>query len=131
MARPMDGTNSDLDLDRLMARVREAAVSGDCSELTLDKPTGDAGDGLPDAAQALAVQAQFNEHVTKSLAAIVECLQNLQQVDTRPDPIAARPAMGVVTSRVAASIRRRTDKASRPRLPKKRRATAPRGNRRI
>ena len=72
----LNGQTDDAELDALMARVREAAgVKGDAA------PAANAPDGrgVPsDLDQVLAAQAAWNDDIAKSLSAIVECLQTLQ-----------------------------------------------------
>jgi hypothetical protein len=71
----LDGHSDDPDLDALMARVREAAGVGESAA----SPAGEKSEAAAcDLGRVLAAQAAWNERTTRSLALIVECLQNLQ-----------------------------------------------------
>lgn len=69
----------DVDLDALMTLVREAAMTGGTTEITA--PAQTAGDltGRDFALmRVIEAQGEWNEHTSKSLAALVECLRTLR-----------------------------------------------------
>jgi hypothetical protein len=73
------GVSHDLDLDALMIRVREAAMTGGTGRVTAPPLT--AGDQIGpdlDLARLIDGQGEWNEQTIKSLAAVVECLRNLR-----------------------------------------------------
>ena len=71
--------DDDFDLDALMARVGEAAATGGTSETTAPAQNAPA---LPSRDVALVrvieAQGEWNEHTSKSLAGLVECLRTLR-----------------------------------------------------
>ena len=79
----LDGTSDDLELEALMARVREAAGINQTARKPPPAEQGAPADGsaapTPDLGDLLAAQVAWNERTTKSLALIVECLLGMQE----------------------------------------------------
>jgi hypothetical protein len=75
----LESTNAEFDLDRLMARVRKAATVGEAGAQLLGSQSEEAADAnVPGLMEVIAAQAEWNRRTTESLAAVVECLRNLQ-----------------------------------------------------
>jgi hypothetical protein len=69
----------DLDLDALMLKVREAAMTGGTGRVTSPPQTaGDQTGPDSDVMRVIDAQGEWNEHTAKSIAAVVECLRNLR-----------------------------------------------------
>jgi hypothetical protein len=68
----------DLDLDALMARIREAASSAGTGTPPRQNGSSDAKHAESDLVRVLDAQGEWNEHTRQSLAALVECLRTLR-----------------------------------------------------
>ena len=71
--------SDDLDLDALMLRVRDAAMTGASSGATVQpQAAGDRSSHELDLVRVLETQGDWNEHVRQSLAALVDCIRTLR-----------------------------------------------------
>jgi hypothetical protein len=71
--------SDDVDLDALMLRVREAAMTGAAGGGTVEPPA--AGDGTArelDLIRVLEAQGDWNDQARQSLAALADCLRTLR-----------------------------------------------------
>jgi hypothetical protein len=94
--------SDDAELDALMARVREAALGGGSRGSTVPSQPHDAtGPGL-DLLRVIDAQAEWNEHASKSLAAVVASLRTL-----RDDWAEAHSRIGREIERLSAIVERR------------------------
>jgi len=66
------------DLDELMTRVREAALGTGSSSVTVAEVSAETPAGDSDLIRVIDAQSQLNEHLRKTLAELVECLQTLR-----------------------------------------------------
>ena len=76
VAKPV---SDDVDLDALMLRVREAAMTGAAGGATVQPQA--AGDGTArelDLVRVLEAQGDWNEQARQSLAALVDCIRTLR-----------------------------------------------------
>src|SRR5215204_315531 len=79
MDTPARRADGDLDLDVLMARVREAAMAGGPSaEATRPGPAGDASGADIDLIRVIDAQGEWNEQTRQVLAALLEGLRTLR-----------------------------------------------------
>jgi hypothetical protein len=115
----------DLELDALMMKVREAAMAGGTGRVTSPPQTaGDQTGPELDLVRVIDAQGEWNEHTTKSLAAVVECLRSL-----RDDWEAAHSRICQDVERLSAVLdqmhlldeKKERRKATRRRVPVKRR----------
>jgi hypothetical protein len=71
--------DDEFDLDALMARVGEAAVTGDTSEIAAPAQTAAALPGRDvTLVRVIEAQGEWNERTSKSLVGLVECLRTLR-----------------------------------------------------
>jgi len=76
VAKPV---SDDVDLDALMLRVREAAMTGAAGGVTIQPPA--AGDGTArelDLIRVLEAQGDWNDQARQSLAALADCIRTLR-----------------------------------------------------
>jgi hypothetical protein len=99
--------SDDADLDALMTRVREAAMGrGSNGNTAPTQLGGDAAGRDLDLVRVLDAQAEWNEHASKSLAALVECLQTL-----RDDYVDAHSRIGREVERLSAIVKQKRVRA--------------------
>jgi hypothetical protein len=129
MDGPREHNGADLDLDALMAKVRAAANAGDTVAGILAGDTHQASDGERlDLMQVIAAQVEWNNHTTKTLAAVADCLRHIQSelgiVQSRLTATAAvvEPAAGSGTQRPQSRSLRRKQSGRRPRHAARNRA---------
>lgn len=129
MERVAKPFGDDHDLDALMARVREAALSGGfASGAPRPQAAGDANGADVDLVRVLDAQGEWNDQARQSLTALVECLRTLRddwteaharlEEDLRQLSAAVEELRsGTATARRASRSprKRRTVKAGRPR----------------
>jgi hypothetical protein len=108
-----DPIADDLDLDALMVRVREAAMTG-----TARPETADPTDADIDLVRVIDAQGEWNEHTRQSLVALVECLRTL-----RDDWTDAHARLQEEVRKLAATSKRARVASGSRRTPAKRRAT--------
>jgi len=70
--------SDDLDLDALMLRVRDAAMTGTSGATVQPQAAGDRSAHELDLVRVLETQGDWNEHVRQSLAALVDCIRTLR-----------------------------------------------------
>jgi hypothetical protein len=110
--------SDDLDLEALMLRVRDAAMTGAASSGTVQPQT--AGDGLArelDLIRVLEAQSDWNEHARQTLTALVDCIRALRddwadvQAGLRRD---INQLSGLVEPRRSTKTSRRSGRKVRP-----------------
>lgn len=105
--------SDDVDLDALMIRVREAAMtSGTNGGAARPQTAGDAEGADSDLVRAIDAQGEWNEHTRQLLAALVECLRTLRD-DTTDAHARLREDMSHLSALVH-ELRTRTDTAVTP-----------------
>jgi hypothetical protein len=119
--------DDDFDLDALMARVGEAALTGGTSEITAPPQTAADLTGR-DLALVRVVEAQgeWNEHTSKSLAALVECLRTLRDDWTEAETRLRQEVgqLSAIVEEMRASTKAAVARARRPAAKPKRRRGA-------
>lgn len=105
MDRLPNDVTDDADLDALMTRVREAAMGGSRGGTVPSQP-GDATGPDRDLLRVIDAQAEWNEHASKSLAALVECLRTL-----RDDYVDAHSRIGREVERLSAIVKQKRIRA--------------------
>lgn len=125
MDRVAKSLGDDHDLDALMVRVREAALSGaPGSSAPRPQPSGEASGADVDLARVLDAQGEWNDQARQSLAALVECLRTLR--DDWADAHARLQEELRQISAVVEELRSGTAAARRTsRAPRKRRTVKP------
>jgi hypothetical protein len=106
VGRLPNDVSDDADLDALMIRVREAAMGGASRGGTVPSQPGDATGPDLDLLRVIDAQAEWNEHASKSLAALVECLQTL-----RDDCVDAHSRIGREVERLSAIVKQKQVRA--------------------
>ena len=118
--------SDDVDLDALMTRVREAAMtSGTNGGAARPQTAGDAEDADSDLVRAIDAQGEWNEHTRQLLAALVECLRTLRD-DSTDAHARLREDMSHLSALVH-ELRTRTDTAVTPAKPRPDTSTRARG----
>ena len=92
-------TSDDLDLDALMLRVRDAAMSGASGGTVQPRAAGDGTAHELDLVRVLEAQGDWNEHVRQSLAALADCIRTLRD-DWADAPAGLRREIGQLSTLV-------------------------------
>jgi hypothetical protein len=126
---PQD-VGGDPDLDALMVRVREAAMTGNTAELTTSGPraqTSDPAGSDFDLMRVIEAQGEWNEQTRKSIAAMVSSLRTLRDdwADAHARVCQELEQLTTLVDRLRSASQQRAGrkaKATRPRLSIKPRA---------
>ena len=133
MAPLSQAIGGDFDLDALMVRVREAAMSGSTAAVTTPEAPAQMTDLIGsdfDLVRVIEAQGEWNEHTKRSLAAMVSALRTL-----RDDWTDAQARLCQEVERLAAvvaglhAVHHKHERRKAPRVPTRRRRGKVNGSR--